>query len=152
MSGLGSSVSLILCACLSCACDTLPAANQVHWCFILVSFRFFRCMEKPGTKRDAGSSVGGGDLPGAKVGKTGAQPVWVKVKGGGAVEYRSKDLTDIENVSNLLKKVKDEEGLPAGVRLDQLKLYKCEADAADPAKADTPNKYTNLSELWYDIT
>ena len=144
MSGLGSSVSLILCACLSCACDTLPAANQVHWCFILVSFRFFGCMEKPGTKRDAGSSVGGGDPPGAKVGKTGAQPVWVKVKGGGAVLYDADDLKNVSCVSKLLQKVKDKvKPKLDAVAVDGLILYKCEADAADPAKADTPNKYTN---------
>jgi hypothetical protein len=100
-------------------------------------------MDMHGEKRGADSSAGGGDLPGAKVGKTGAQPVWVKVKGGSAIEYRSKDLTDVYNVSNLLEKVKEKEGLPAGVRLGQLKLYKCEADAANSAKADTPNKYTN---------
>jgi hypothetical protein len=67
----------------------------------------------------------------------------VKVKGGGAVKYKADQMHGVEDVCDLLEKVKEKEGLPAGVRLGQLKLYKCEADAADSAKADTPNKYTN---------
>jgi hypothetical protein len=85
--------------------------------------------------RDADSSFGGGAPPGAKAAKTETQSVWVKVKGGNAVRYRSNELTDVECVSDLLEKVKGKEGLPAGVRLGQLKLYKCEADAADPEQA-----------------
>jgi hypothetical protein len=87
-------------------------------------------------KRDADSSVGGGAPPGAKAAKTETQSVWVKVKGGGAVEYRSKDLTDVENVSDFMKKVKEQvKPKLDAVSVDELRLYKCEADAADPEKA-----------------
>ena len=101
-------------------------------------------MDMHGEKRGADSSAWGGDLPGAKVGKTGAQPVWVKVKGGGAVKYKADQMHGVEDVCDLLEKVKDKEQPKLdAVALGELKLYKSEADAADSAKADTPNKYTN---------
>ncbi len=68
----------------------------------------------------------------------------MKVKSGSGIECRTRDLTDVDNVCDLLKMVKDKvQPKLDAVPLDALKLYKCEADAANSEKADTPNKYTN---------
>jgi hypothetical protein len=87
-------------------------------------------------KRDADSSFGGGAPPGAKAAKTETQSVWVKVKGGNAVLYDADDLKNVSCVSKLLKMVKKEEKPKLdAVAVGELRLYKCEADAADPEQA-----------------